>query len=167
MIGICTYDNRGIPKFTDDTWFTPLNELYIGRSQKDMYGVEIKATIISNIINGEYIDYRAKTSKFINLIISLIIYFILLTLFINLRESFVFVKVFSQTIGVLSLAILNIIVMYSTGLYLDLTVSIGVIFLAPEIVEFIEEVSEKYNLHKVTNKLRSNISSFLLSLKKK
>ena len=73
LIGICTYDNRGIPKFTDDTWFTPLNELYIGRSQKDMYGVEIKATIISNIINGEHIDYSAKRSRIINLIISLII----------------------------------------------------------------------------------------------
>ena len=167
LIGICTYDKRGMPKFTDDTWFTPLNELYIGRSQKDMYGVEIKATIISNIINGEYIDYSAKTSRFINLIISLIIYFILLTLFMNIRESFVFIKVFSQTIGVLSLAILNIIVIYSTGLYLDLTVSIGVMFLAPEIVEFIEEVSEKYKLHEASAKLKSNIYSFLLSIKNK
>ena len=63
LIGICTYDKKGTPKFTDDTWYTPLNKLYVGRSQKDMYGIEIKATIISNIINGDFINYSEGLSK--------------------------------------------------------------------------------------------------------
>ena len=167
LIGICTYDKKGVPKFTDDTWFTPLNKLYVGRSQKDMYGIEIKATIVSNIINGDFIDYRQEISKSTNLFISIMIYLILITLFMKMHESFVFIKVFSQSIGVLFLAMLNIIIMSTTSLYIDLTTAIGVMFFAPEIVEFIEEISEKYNLHEITSKLTSNIYSFFLSLKNK
>ena len=167
LIGICTYDKKGTPKFTDDTWYTPLNKLYVGRSQKDMYGIEIKATIISNIINGDFINYSEGLSKRTNLFISIIIYFILITLFMKMHESFVFIKVFSQSFGVLFLAMINIIIMSSTSLYIDLTAAIGVMFFAPEIVELIEEISEKYNLYEVTTKLKSNIYSFVLSIKNK
>ena len=167
LIGICTYDSKGIPKYTDDTWFTPLNDLYIGRSQKDMYGVEIKATIISNIINGDYLNYSHKLSKLINLVLSLIIYFILLILYAKLHESFVFVKVFSQTFGVLSLAMFNIIVMSFTSLYLDLTASIVVLFLGPYIVEFIESISIKYKWYENANKFISYIYSTMLSINNK
>ena len=167
LIGICTYDKRGGPKFTDDTWFSPLNKLYVGRSQKDMYGIEIKATIVSNIINGDFIDYSEGISKPINLGITIIIYLILITLYMKMHESFVFIKVFSQSFGVLFLAMLNIIIMSSTSFYIDLTAAMGVMFFAPEIVEFIEEISEKYNLYEVTTKLKSNVYSFLLSLKNK
>ena len=132
-----------------------------------MYGIEIKATIVSNIINGDFIDYSQKKSKSTNLFISIMIYLILITLFMKLHESFVFIKVFSQSIGVLFLAMLNIIIMSTTSLYIDLTTAIGVMFFAPEIVEFIEEISEKYNLYEITSKLTSNIYSFFLSLKNK
>ena len=43
-------------KILDDIYFTPLNEVYAGRSYPDMYGVAIHANIISMILNEDYID---------------------------------------------------------------------------------------------------------------
>ena len=124
-------------------------------------------SVCTRIINGDFINYSEGLSKRTNLFISIIIYFILITLFMKMHESFVFIKVFSQSFGVLFLAMINIIIMSSTSLYIDLTAAIGVMFFAPEIVELIEEISEKYNLYEVTTKLKSNIYSFLLSIKNK
>ena len=43
-------------KILDDIYFTPLNEVYAGRSYPDMYGVAVHANIISMILHEDYID---------------------------------------------------------------------------------------------------------------
>lgn len=43
-------------KTLEDIYFTPLNEVYAGRSYPDMYGVTIHANIISMINNQNYIN---------------------------------------------------------------------------------------------------------------
>lgn len=41
---------------TEDRFFTPLNERYIGKADRDMFGVVIHANIVSMIIHKNYID---------------------------------------------------------------------------------------------------------------
>jgi CHASE2 domain-containing sensor protein len=43
-------------KILDDIYFTPLNEVYAGRSYPDMYGVAVHANIISMILDEDFID---------------------------------------------------------------------------------------------------------------
>ncbi len=39
----------------EDKFFTPLNSKYIGKANRDMYGIVVHANIISTILNGHYI----------------------------------------------------------------------------------------------------------------
>lgn len=43
-------------KTFEDIYFTPLNDVYAGRSYPDMYGLTIHANIVSMILNENYID---------------------------------------------------------------------------------------------------------------
>jgi CHASE2 domain-containing sensor protein len=43
------------PDIDEDMYFTPLNKNMTGRSYPDMYGVDIQANIISNVLNGNYV----------------------------------------------------------------------------------------------------------------
>ncbi|GAB4123777.1 MAG: hypothetical protein OHK0045_03740 [Raineya sp.] len=40
----------------EDRFYTPLNENYVGKAERDMYGIHIHANIISMILNQDYID---------------------------------------------------------------------------------------------------------------
>lgn len=39
----------------EDKFFTPLNSKYIGKTDRDMFGIVVHANIISTILNGQYI----------------------------------------------------------------------------------------------------------------
>lgn len=140
LIGINTYNSKGYPLYTDDTHFTPLNKNYIGRSIPDSYGVEILATIVSNLINNEYLSFNPILVKVLNWIISILTYIILLYLFISLNESFIFFKVLSQTIGLLLLITISLGVINFTNHYIDLSMAIAIMFIAAEIVEINEKL---------------------------
>ncbi|NQZ76522.1 MAG: CHASE2 domain-containing protein [Ekhidna sp.] len=47
----------------EDKYFTPLNEVYIGRAFPDMYGGVIHANIVSMIMNEDYIFYLKEWQK--------------------------------------------------------------------------------------------------------
>ena len=49
----------------EDKFFTPLNEVYIGRAFPDMYGGVIHANIVSMILNENYIYYLKDWQKFL------------------------------------------------------------------------------------------------------
>ncbi len=40
----------------DDKFFTPLNKVYAGKANPDMYGVVVHANVVSMILNEDYID---------------------------------------------------------------------------------------------------------------
>lgn len=160
IIGICTKNQDNLPKYTEDTWFTPKNNYSIGRSQKDSYGIEIRATILSNIINEDFKSSNPIISKLINLILSFIAYFILLCLYLIFKESFVFIKVFSQTIVILLLSVINIIILNYTSFYIDFSPSLVVLFFGPEIVEFLEEITHKYNLESRIDFVLEKVNKF-------
>ena len=50
---------------TEDRFFTPLNEKYVGRADQDMYGVIVHANIIAMILNETYIDEMPENWTFI------------------------------------------------------------------------------------------------------
>lgn len=58
-------DDAGFPSLhqvvEEDMYFTPLNQHLTGRSYPDMYGVDVQAQIISNVLQGNYIVHISKT----------------------------------------------------------------------------------------------------------
>ncbi len=49
----------------DDGYYTPLNKVFAGRSNPDMFGVVVHANILSMILNQDYIDQLTNTDEWI------------------------------------------------------------------------------------------------------
>ena len=145
LLGINTYKNDGFPLYNDDVHYTPKNRYYIGRSEKDSYGIEILAQIISNFIHLEHLSFKEDLMRFLNIFISLISYLFLLYIFICYNKYFVIFKVFFQTIGVLFLAVSSIVFIHYNNFYIDLTLSIAIMFISAPIIELVEEILQKIN----------------------
>ena len=58
----------------EDKFFTPLNAKYIGKANRDMYGIVVHANIISTILNGHYI--RVMPDWLMHLIGVIFVYFV-------------------------------------------------------------------------------------------
>ena len=158
LIGINTYRN-GKPFYNDDVHFTPKNKNYIGRSEKDSYGIEILGNIVSNLINpDDALSYSPNLVKWLNRILSLIIYIALLYLFVFLNESFVFFKILSQTVGLLFLLLISVAFIKYTSIYIDLSFSIMIMFISAEIVEVVEELLQR--LPSYSKKLLERLPKF-------
>jgi len=158
LIGINTYKN-GKPFYNDDVHFTPKNKNYIGRSEKDSYGIEILGNIVSNLINPEdALSYSPNFVKWLNRILSLIIYIVLLYLFVFLNESFIFFKILSQTVGLLFLLLISVAFIKYTSIYIDLSFSIMIMFISAEIVEVVEELLQR--LPNYSKKLLERLPKF-------
>lgn len=67
----------------EDKFYTPLNEIYIGKAHPDIYGVVIHANSISMILREEYIN---KTSEFIEIAIAVVLCFLNVVLFTYLMR---------------------------------------------------------------------------------
>ena len=93
--------------------------------------------------NDDHLSYSETFVKWLNWIFSISVYIFLLFVFTVFNEYFVFLKIFFQTIGVLSLAIISVIVISTSNYYIDLSMAIGVMFVSAEIVEIVEELLEK------------------------
>ena len=142
LIGINTYKDDGTLFYNDDLHFTPKNPNYIGRSARNSSGIEILSTIISNRINKDHFSYSETFINWINWIISIAFYIFLLFIFTYYNKYFVFLKIFIQTIGIVLLAFISIIIMFS-NYYIDLTPAIGMIFISAQFMKFVENVLQK------------------------
>lgn len=143
LIGINTYNDDGTPFYNDDLHFTPKNPNYIGRSPRNSYGIEILATIISNQINDDHFTYSETFVNWINWIIAITCYILLIFVFTAFNKYFVFLKIFIQTIGILLLAIFSLSIMSISSYYIDLTQAIGMIFISAQFIKIVEEVLQK------------------------
>ncbi|MCU0438039.1 MAG: CHASE2 domain-containing protein [Raineya sp.] len=65
----------------EDRFFTPLNENYVGKAEKDMYGIHVHANILSMILKEEYID---QMPDWANYLITFIIAYLITALFVFL-----------------------------------------------------------------------------------
>src|SRR5207244_2794484 len=59
LMGFMGSDLKSAPVL-EDIHFTPLNQVYLGRTYPDMYGVVIQANIISMILKGNFINRMKK-----------------------------------------------------------------------------------------------------------
>ncbi|MEM6643692.1 MAG: CHASE2 domain-containing protein [Bacteroidota bacterium] len=62
----------------EDKFFTPLNELYVGRAFPDMYGGVVHANIVSMVLNEDYVNYLDEWAKWT---ITLLFHFITVMMF--------------------------------------------------------------------------------------
>ncbi len=107
----------------EDKYFTPLNEIYIGRAFPDMYGGVVHANIVSMILNEDYISYLSEVQKWTIMIV---------VLFLNIMIfSWIYKKLpkwydgVTKVIQVVELIGLPYIMIYALDLYnikLDLTI---------------------------------------------
>ena len=149
LIGLNSYKEDGTPLFNDDIHFTPKNPNYIGRSSKDSYGIEILSQITSNIINDDHLKYNESFVKWLNWIISISVYCLLLFVFRNFNDYYLIIKMFFQSIGVILLLSFSIFIISISYLYIDLSMSIGLMIVFPELVRIVERISTKLNNIKI------------------
>ncbi|HVD97547.1 MAG TPA: CHASE2 domain-containing protein [Cytophagaceae bacterium] len=121
---------------TEDRFFTPLNQNYVGRASEDMFGVIVHANICAMILSGDYINQMPETWSivmnialiFINILFFTYLYFKLelfwdgATLVITIVEALLFTT----------------ILVYIFDIYdykLDFTIATVALFLMPNIIE--------------------------------
>lgn len=68
----------------EDRFYTPLNENYVGKAERDMYGIHIHANIISMILNEDYIDTMP---EWMDYIVAFLIAYFTTALFVFLHEK--------------------------------------------------------------------------------
>lgn len=145
LIGLNSFKEDGTPLYNDDIHFTPRNPNYIGRSSKDTYGIEILSQITSNIINDDHLLYNESFVKWLNWIISISVYCLLLFIFRNFNDYYLFIKIFFQSIGVILLLSFSIFIISKSNYYIDLSMSIGLMIVFPELIRIVETISTKLN----------------------
>lgn len=110
-----------------DKFYTPLNHNYIGKANKDMYGVILHANIISTIIHEIYIDELWDSAKHIIGIISV---FFVLALFRPIYNDY---KVWYDGVTKTISLFITLIILFIIGIVFEFTnfeLKFGAIYLA-------------------------------------
>tara|TARA_B110000240_G_C13500067_1_gene453471 strand:- start:1767 stop:2951 length:1185 start_codon:yes stop_codon:yes gene_type:complete len=140
IIGILTKNAQGAPMFNDDVHYTPSNPMYLGKSPPNMYGAEIVANIISNIRDNSFIEFYPKLSWWLNILMSLLVYFSLLFFMNKSHNIFIATSIFTQ-FGLVSLfIILSMFFVSKFNVYIDLTLLGVITFFGVEFVGVIDEI---------------------------
>lgn len=106
----------------EDKFFTPLNEIYIGRAFPDMYGGVIHANIVSMIVNEDYIFYLTETQQIIIALIGLFLNIMVFTwIYKKLPKWYDGITKLIQLVEVFTLIYLMIYALDLYSLKLDLT----------------------------------------------
>ena len=158
IIGLFTKDKNGKPIYNEDVHYTPSNKHFFGKSPPDMYGGEILATIISNILNNDFIKFNKTLSNWLNISCSLILYFILIYLFGKSHNIFIASSILQQLILVSVIVYLSIFFVMYFNIYLDLTPLAFITFFSVEFVGLVDEfISLLENLiNRLLSKYKSN-----------
>lgn len=133
-----------------DRYFTPLNEVYHGRSLPDMHGVVVHANIISMLLNSDYIDEVSE--KFLYLI-SFLIFLLNYFLFekISTKRYFLMIAIVRsiQIVQFILLFTLCIVLMAYFNIKVGFILMITAVILSYELYEFYE--------HKLKNRFFERI----------
>jgi CHASE2 domain-containing sensor protein len=143
LIGLYEFDENGKPLFNEDLHWSPTNERYFGRSAQNIYGIEIQANIISNIVNNDFIIHSKNINLLIQIVFSIIIYFLLLKNFLRNKLRFTLSKLFLQIFTVGFLILLSLFQIMWFNIYNDYTILIIVAFLSTEVLGIIEAIIDK------------------------
>jgi CHASE2 domain-containing sensor protein len=106
----------------EDKFFTPLNEVYIGRAFPDMYGGVIHANIVSMIVNEDYIFYLSDIQQNIIALIGLFLNIMVFTwIYKKLPKWYDGITKLIQLVQLLGLVYLMIYALDLYSMKLDLT----------------------------------------------
>jgi CHASE2 domain-containing sensor protein len=134
IIGVFSKDKYGLPLYNDDIHYTSANKAYLGKSFPNMYGGEVLATIISNIKNNSFIEYIKDLSLYINIILSLMMYYFLLFAKTVYHELYGTIEIIIKFVVVTIFILVSIFFVSYSNLYIDLTTVGLVSFFAVEFV---------------------------------
>ena len=153
IIGVFTKNKDGWPMYNDDIHYTSANKAYLGKSFPNMYGGEVLATLISNIKENTFIEYYKDMSLIINIILSLLVYYLLLYVKTVYYELYGTIEIIIKFIVVTIFILISIFFVSISNIYIDLTAVGLVSFFAVEFVGpidhaviYIETKIKKLNL---------------------
>ena len=142
IIGLFTKGKDGRPIYNEDVHYTPSNPHYFGKSPPNMYGAEINANIVSNIIHNNFISYYPRFSSFLNIFLSIVVYLLLLYFMGKSHRIFIAVSILMQFALVSFFIIFSLFMVAKFNVYLDLTLLGVITFFGVEFVTVIEEMIE-------------------------
>ncbi|NQZ77510.1 MAG: CHASE2 domain-containing protein [Ekhidna sp.] len=126
----------GDTETTEDFYFTPMNENYVGKAKNDMFGGVIHANIISQVLDDEPIDQMSD-----NVQIALAIFFCLFNVFLfkivygALPRWYDGITKIFQLVEVMGLATLMIYLLLAFNYKADFTLAMIVIALSGDSIE--------------------------------
>lgn len=144
---------------TEDIFFTPMNEMYVGKTDPDMYGIVIHANVISMLLEEDFIN---STPSWFNYFITIIIIYLNMFIFSYLRENYdfwyqtlSFVFIFGQ-IFIYSMILISFIFFFNfeikiTGMFFAIIICIAAFegytdSLKPIVTENIEKIKNYTNI---------------------
>ncbi len=148
--------NRTGPKILEDIFFTPLNNIYAGKTLPDMHGILIHANIISMIINKNYINTMP---GWINFLLALIICYLNVVMVSQIKLKFADWFDSLTIVFVIIESILLLFLSLEIFLYLNfkisLTITLVTIVLLPDAFDAYENLSIKLQpaLRKIKDKI--------------
>ena len=141
IVGLFTENKKGAPLYNEDMHYTSSNKVYLGKSPPNMYGGEVLATIISNINNKKFVKYYKSLSSWLNIILSILIYLMLLYFIGKSHNIFAATSIITQ-FGFVSLFVfLSVFFVSKFNVYLDLTILGIITFFSVEFIGVIEEIT--------------------------
>jgi CHASE2 domain-containing sensor protein len=120
----------------EDRFFTPINERYIGKTDRDMFGVVIHANIVSMIINRRYINEMPEYASYL-LTIVFCYFFVVFLEYLDDRFRRYY-EVFSLAAQIILAVALLFITLWSFSFFsynADLTLMLLIVAIGPNTVE--------------------------------
>ncbi len=137
IVGLFTKIN-GAPLYNEDVHYTSSNKNYLGKSPPNMYGGEVVATIVSNIKQSSFIKYQKYLSFSLNILFSLIVYFLLLYMKTYYHQLYGAVEIIIKFVLVMLFILVSIFFISYKNIYIDFTMVGLVSFFAVEFVGLID-----------------------------
>ena len=141
IIGLFTKNKEGAPLYNEDLHYTSSNKVYLGKSPPNMYGGEVLATIISNINDKKFVKYYKSVSSWLNIILSILIYLMLLYFMGKSHNIFAATSIITQFGFVSIFVFLSVFFVGTFNIYLDLTILGIITFFSVEFIGVIEEIT--------------------------
>ena len=120
----------------EDKFFTPLNKIYIGKTNPDMYGVVVHANIISMILKGDYInEMPGQIDYWLNILLVLINIYMFYWLLINTGIWWDGISMLVTLFQVLILIGIVVIVFNKYNYKFDVSFALVALFLIANLLE--------------------------------
>jgi CHASE2 domain-containing sensor protein len=120
----------------EDRFFTPINERYIGKTDRDMFGVVIHANIASMIINSRYIN---EMPEYFSYLLTIVFCYFFVVFLEYLDDRFRrYYEVFSLAAQIILAVALLFITLWSFAFFsynADLTLMLLIVAIGPNTVE--------------------------------